>query len=402
MDLLASFQIAWRSLLVNKLRSLLTMLGIIIGVAAVIIMIALSQGATAGITDRIASMGSNLLMVTGGGSRGPVRNTSVGQLSMEDVKAIKQLPMVQYVAPEAGTEVTVAAGSATWTASLTGTVPELQSIKNWPASQGGFFTESDVQRNSMVAVLGQTVVSNLFSDGISPLGTRIRLNGLDFTVIGVLTAKGSGGMGDDQDNTIYVPITTAQQKLLGNRNVRMIDVQATSKEALPSLQESLTTLLRQRHRLPANSEDDFRIMDMAQLLSTVEDTTKIMTFLLGGIAAVSLIVGGIGIMNIMLVSVTERTREIGIRMAVGATTQAILTQFLIESLLLGIIGGGIGILIGWGVTGFLGWLSGWKMIIAPWLVFFALAFSMLVGLFFGYYPARKAANSSPIEALRFE
>lgn len=403
MDLLATLQIAWRSLIVNKMRSILTALGIIIGVAAVIVMVALSQGATAGITERIASMGSNLLMVTPGGSFGPVRGTSVGQLTLLDVQAIDSLPMVQYVAPEASSgSVTVTAGSSTWTASLSGTVPQLQDIKNWPTYQGGFFSDDDVQRGTFVAVVGQTVVDNLFPNGMNALGGSIHINGLPFTVIGVLTPRGAEGMGGDQDNTIYIPITTAQQRLLGANSMRLINVQAVSKDALPALQEAVTSLLRQRHRLPATSEDDFRIQDMTQVLSTIEDTTKILTFLLGGIAAISLLVGGIGIMNIMLVSVTERTREIGIRMAVGATTHDILTQFLIEALLLSVIGGVIGILIGWGGTKILSMLAGWRMEMVPWIVALAIGFSMMVGLFFGYYPARKAANSNPIDALRFE
>jgi putative ABC transport system permease protein len=401
MNLITVIQIAWRSLLVNKLRSILTMLGIIIGVAAVIVMVALSQGATAGITDRISSMGSNLLMVMPGGGSGPVRGGSVSQLTWEDAKAISQLPMAQYVAPEVSSQVTAVVGNNTWTAAVSGTVPELRAIKDWPLAQGVFFSDQEVEGMSMVAVLGQTVVDNLFPGG-NPLSQTIRLNGLDFTVVGVLAAKGGTTTGGDQDNTIYIPLSTAQLRLLGTTNINLINVQATSQEVLPALQETLTNLLRQRHRLAATAENDFRIMDMAEVLSTIEDTTRIMTFLLGGIAAISLLVGGIGIMNIMLVSVTERTREIGIRMAVGATTRAILTQFLIESLLLSVLGGSIGILIGWGTTEVLGWLAGWRMEMVPWLIAVALGFSMAVGIFFGYYPAKKAANADPIEALRFE
>jgi len=402
MDLLATLQIAWRSLLVNKMRSILTMLGIIIGVAAVIVVVALGQGATSGITDRIASMGSNLLMVMPGGSSGPVRGTAVGQLTWEDAQAIGKLPLVKNVAPQVSTQATLANGNTTWTASVTGTVLQLQEIKDWPTSQGGFFTDEELQRVSMVAVLGQTVVDNLFSKGSNPLGATIRINGLPFTVVGVLTAKGAGGTGNDQDNTIYIPLTTAQQRMLGTKNVQMINVQAISQEALPALQETVTSLLRQRHRLSSSSENDFRIVDMAEVLSTVEDTTKIMTFLLAGIAAISLVVGGIGIMNIMLVSVTERTREIGIRMAVGATSDDILVQFMIESLLLSVIGGICGTLIGWSGTRILSLVAGWSMKIVPWVVLLAIGFAMMVGLFFGFYPARKAASANPIEALRFE
>ncbi|MEN6389665.1 MAG: ABC transporter permease [Syntrophomonas sp.] len=402
MDLVSTIQMAWRSLLVNKMRSFLTMLGIIIGVGAVIAMVALSQGTSSGITDRISSMGANLLTISAGGSSGPIRGVSTAQLTNKDVEAIKTLPLVKYVAGEASTNgVTVALGSDTWTTTVDGTAPELQLIKNWPTTQGDFFTASDVANMSRVAVLGSTVVENLFLNGGSPLGQTIRINGIDFTVIGVLSTKGSSG-GSDQDDIIYIPLSTAQQRLLGSQTVRTINVQGVSAEALTPLKEYLTTLLRQRHRLADTAEDDFRIRDMAEVLSTVEDTTKMMSFLLGGIAAVSLLVGGIGIMNIMLVSVTERTREIGVRMAIGASTRAILTQFLIEALLLCLIGGLLGVLLGWGASQLLSLLAGMTMKVSPVMAFIAMGFSLLIGLFFGYYPARKAANANPIEALRFE
>jgi len=402
MDLLMILQTAWRSITINKLRSALTALGIIIGVASVIIMVALSQGATAAITERIASMGSNLLIVMPGGTRGPVRGGSSSQLTLEDARALSALPFVQNVAPEANTEVTASFSNTTWQASLSGTTPQLQEIKNWKIEQGTFFSENDVLRMSMVAVLGKTAASNLFPAGVTPLGQTIRINGISFTVIGVLASQGAGGMGMDQDNTIYVPITTAQQKLIGNQRVRLINVQASSAEALPAVQQGITFILRQRHRLAANAEDDFRIMDMAQVLSTVEETSRTMTLLLGGIAAVSLLVGGIGIMNIMLVSVTERTREIGIRMAVGATTRDILTQFLVEAILLSVSGGVIGIILGWGLAHLFSLFSGWPTVVSPQVAILALAFSMAVGLFFGYYPAKQAASANPIEALRYE
>ena len=402
MNLWITLQIAWKSLFANKMRSILTMLGIIIGVAAVIIMVSLSQGATAGITERIAGMGSNLLMVRPGGNFGPVRGTSTTKLTYEDAQAISRLPMVKAVAPEASSQVTVTAGSNTWSTSVSGTVPQLQMIKDWSTSQGGFFSDNDVERGALVAVLGQTVVENLFPNGINNLNSDIRINGLTFTVVGVLSSKGAGGTGSDQDDTIYIPLTTAQQRFLGSTSVRVINVQATSEQALTTLKETITSLLRQRHRLASSTENDFQIQDMAEVLSTIEDTTKIMTFLLGGIAGISLLVGGIGIMNIMLVSVTERTREIGIRMAVGATTRAILTQFLIEALLLSVLGGLIGVAIGWGGTRILSMLSNLRMELVPWIIAMSLGFSLMVGLFFGYYPARKAANSNPIDALRFE
>jgi putative ABC transport system permease protein len=401
MNLRSSLKMAWQSLLVNKMRSFLTMLGVIIGVGAVIVMVALSQGTASGITDRISSMGANLLTISAGGGFGPVRGANTAQLSMGDVEAVKTLPLVKYVAAEASLNgAAVAAGNQTWTTTVDGTVPELMSIKDWPVAQGEFFDHNDVTSLNRVAVIGQTVASNLFA-GASPVGSSIKINGLTFTVIGTLEQKGSSA-GSDQDDIVYIPLGTAQQRLLGSNSVRTINVQATSPEALTPLQDYITTLLRQRHRLADNADDDFYIRDMADILSTVEDTTKMMSFLLGGIAAVSLLVGGIGIMNIMLVSVTERTREIGIRMAIGATTRAILTQFLIEALVLCFLGGIIGVLLGWGAARILCAVADLKMKIAPWLIFLSMGFSVLIGLFFGYYPARKAASSNPIEALRFE
>ncbi|HWP97765.1 MAG TPA: ABC transporter permease [Syntrophomonadaceae bacterium] len=402
MDLLSTLQMAWRSLLTNKMRSFLTMLGVIIGVGAVIAMVALSQGTSSGITDRISSMGANLLTISAGGSSGPIRGTNTAKLTNGDVEAIKELPLVKYVAAESSvSSATVAVGSTTWTTTVDGTAPELQKIKDWPTVQGDFFTQSDLNSMNRVAVLGNTVVTNLFSSASNALGKTIRINGLDFTVVGVLKSKGSSG-GSDQDDIIYIPLTTAQQRLIGSQTVRSINVQASSAAALTPLKDYITTLLRQRHRLATTADDDFRIRDMAEVLSTVQDTSKMMTFLLGGIAAVSLLVGGIGIMNIMLVSVTERTREIGIRMAIGATTRAILSQFLIEALLLCFIGGIIGVILGWGASQLLSLLAGLTMKVVPWLAALALGFSVMIGLFFGYYPARKAANSNPIEALRFE
>lgn len=401
MDLISSLKMAWQSLLANKMRSFLTMLGVIIGVGAVIAMVALSQGTATGITERISSMGSNLLTISAGGGFGPVRGANTAQLSMGDVEAIKTLPLVKYAAAEASVNgATIAAGSQTWTTTVDGTVPELMKIKEWPVAQGEFFDESDLTSMNRVAVLGQTVADNLFAGGRAT-GNTIKINGLSFTIVGVLEEKGSSS-GSDQDDIIYVPLTTAQQRLIGSSSVRTINVQATSQDALTTLKDYITTLLRQRHRLAETADDDFYIRDMADVLSTIEDTTKMMTFLLGGIAAVSLLVGGIGIMNIMLVSVTERTREIGIRMAIGATTRAILSQFLIEALLLCFLGGIIGVLLGWGAARILSVVAGLNMKIAPWLIALSMGFSVMIGLFFGYYPARKAANANPIEALRFE
>jgi len=401
MDLISSLKMAGQSLMSNKLRSFLTMLGVIIGVGAVIIMVALGQGTSSGITSRLSSMGANLLTVSSAMSMGPIRGAGGSTLTMGDVEAITQLPLVKYVAPEASTNsATISVGSATWSTTVDGTSPELQTIKTWPTVQGSFFTDDDVDGLKRVAVLGQTVVTNLFPN-TNPLGQSIRINGLSFTVVGVLKEKGDSS-GSDQDDVIYVPITTAQQRLLGTATVRSINVQAESTEALSPLKEYINTLLRQRHRISDSADDDFQVRDMTEILSTIEDTTKMLSFLLGGIAAVSLLVGGIGIMNIMLVSVTERTREIGIRMAIGATTRAILTQFLIEALLLCFIGGLIGVALGCGGAQLLSVWANLKMQVSPWLIAASMGFAIMIGLFFGYYPARQAANSDPIEALRFE
>ncbi|MDD4803000.1 MAG: ABC transporter permease [Syntrophomonas sp.] len=402
MDMYSSLKMAWHSFIANKMRSFLTMLGVIIGVGAVRAMVAMSQGTAAGITSRISSMGSNLLTISAGGSSGPIRGLTTSKLTNGDVEAIKNLPLVKYAAAESSiNNATIAIGSSTWTTTVDGTAPELMTIKNWATVQGAFFTNSDVDSVKRVAVLGNTVVANLFPDGKSPLGQSIKINGLSFNVVGVLSTKGSSGP-DDPDDIIYIPLSTAQQRLLGSATVRTISVQGINEESLTPLKEYISTLLRQRHRLAATAEDDFRIRDMAEILATLEDTTKMLTFLLGGIAGVSLLVGGIGIMNIMLVSVTERTREIGIRMAIGATTRAILTQFIIEALLLCFIGGIIGVLLGWGASELLSIFAGLTMKVELWLIAVSMGFAVMIGLFFGYYPARKASNLNPIDALRFE
>lgn len=402
MGLYMIFRTAWRSLTVNKMRSVLTALGIIIGVASVILMVSLSQGATSGITERIAANGTNVLMIRAEGGRGAMRGAGGSSLTLEDVQAIALLPYVKEVAPEAETNVTATAGSSTWSTTVDGTTPATQVIKGWKLTEGGFFTQDDVDNSALVAVIGSTVAESLFPGGNGIVGSNINLNGLAFTVIGVLPAQGAGGMGGDQDNIIYIPLSTAGQRLLGSDDIDMITVQATKQEALSFLQDAITATLRENHRLADDAEDDFRIMDMAELLATIEDTTRILSLLLGGIAAVSLIVGGIGVMNIMLVSVTERTREIGIRIAVGATSHDIQSQFLIESALLCVIGGASGTALGWGLSALLGRLLGWNMSVPLWAAGMAIIFSTLVGLIFGYYPARKAAEADPIEALRYE
>lgn len=404
MRLTGNLGIALNGLRSNKMRSLLTVLGIVIGVAAVIVMIAVGQGAQASITSRIESMGSNLLMVFPEFSRGAVRGAagSVNNLTREDAEAIAGLPYVKCVAPELSGNSTLRYESQTWTAQVTGTTPQMQYIKDWTPEEGAFFSDRDIEENALVAVIGRNVVDNLFPAGISPLGRAIGVNNLTFTVVGVLPAKGASMGGQEQDNVVYIPISTAQVRLLGVNNVRLINVQAKNAESMTFLQEMITNLLRERHRVPPQGANDFSIRNLAAVLATAEDTTRILTILLASVAGVSLLVGGIGIMNIMLVSVTERTREIGIRMAVGATERAIMTQFLVEAVTLCLLGGVIGIALGFLGSRIISSLAGWPTSVSLASVLLAVGFSAAVGIFFGYYPAKKAAGLDPIDALRYE
>lgn len=404
MILSKNMAVAVNGIKANKLRSALTMLGIIIGVSAVIIMISVGQGASKRISEQISSMGSNLLMVFPGAGQGAVRGSggNVNTLTLEDAQAISDLRMVTNVAPELSGNATMAYGSQTWTAQYDGTTPELQTIKDWPTASGSFFTEEDVAGSAPVVVLGQTVVNNLYPQGTDPIGTIIRINRLSFTVVGVLAAKGASMMGQDQDDIVYIPITTAQKRLLGVRNVRIINVQTETPESMGYVQENIETLLRERHRLTGSRENDFQVRNLTTVLETAESTTQIMTLLLASVAAVSLLVGGIGIMNIMLVSVTERTREIGLRMAVGATESNIRNQFLVEAMVLCLIGGFAGIVLGMAGSKIVSLMAGWPTSVTMYSVMLSAGFSAMIGVFFGYYPAKKAAQLDPIEALRFE
>ncbi len=400
---MTNFLLAINGLKSNKLRSSLTMLGIVIGVSAVIVMISVGQGAGKQISSAIASMGSNMLMVSPNFGQGPVRGAggSVNTLTLDDAEAIAELRMVNYVAPELSTNATIEYTSQTWTSQVVGTSPEMQLIKNWPVRIGSFFTKDDVQGTSVVAVLGKTVADNLFPSGVNPVGLTIRINKLPFTVVGVLTAKGAAMMGQDQDDTIYIPVTTAQKRLMGVNYIRMINVQTQSPESMDYVQSNIESLLRERHRL-VGVDDDFQVRNLTSVQETAENTTAIMTLLLASVAAVSLLVGGIGTMNIMLVSVTERTREIGLRMALGATFSNIRNQFLIEALVLCLLGGITGILIGIAGSYIISVIFGWPTSVTIFSVLLSVGFSAVIGIFFGFYPANKAANMDPIEALRFE
>lgn len=404
----STIKIALRALRVNKMRSALTMLGIIIGVGAVITMLAVGTGASQRISEQISSMGSNLIIILPGATTaGGVRMGAGTQptLSMGDVEAIKrEITSVSYAAPDLSEVTQVVYGNQNWATGVRGTTPDILNVRDWPLESGRSFTEQDIKSATKVCMLGQTVIENLFSN-IDPIGKIVRIKKVPFTVVGILSRKGQSPRGQDQDDVIYVPITTAQKKLIGTvfpGMVRIIMVKARSTEDLSTAEKKITELLRQRHKIGQKQENDFTVRNLTEIWQTQEQSTKVMTILLGAIASVSLLVGGIGIMNIMLVSVTERTREIGIRMAVGAKTWDIRLQFIIEALTLSLIGGITGIIIGIAGSNVLSILAGWPTIILPFSIILAFGFSGLVGIFFGIYPAHKASLLNPIEALRYE
>jgi len=404
----STIRISLRALRVNKMRSALTMLGIIIGVGAVIAMLAVGTGARQKIGEQMASMGSNLIMVLPGStSAGGVRMGAGTQptLSMGDAEAmLRECPAIAEVAPVLGGVAQVVYGNQNWSTSITGTTPGMLVVREWQLSSGRAFTSDDIRSATKVCLIGQTIVDNLFGS-ISPLGQIIRIKNIPFTVIGVLEAKGQDPGGHDQDDAIYVPVTTAQKKLFGTSfpgMVRTIMVQARSAEDLAPAEKQINELLRQRHHIGQKQDNDFTVRNLTQMMQAAEESTKVMTLLLGAIASVSLLVGGIGIMNIMLVSVTERTREIGIRMAIGAKTWDIRLQFIIEALILSLIGGVVGIIIGISGSEILSLVMDWPTIVSPLSIFLSFGFSGLVGIFFGFYPAYKASLLDPIEALRYE
>lgn len=407
-NLSSTLKISFRALRVNKMRSALTMLGVIIGVGAVIAMLAVGTGASRQIEQQLSSIGSNLIMVLPGATTaGGVRMGAGTQstLTMEDAEAIlKESSAVSDIAPVLSGVAQVVYGNQNWATGVTGTTPSMLNVRDWLLSAGRPFTEQDVKSATKVCLLGQTVVDNLFG-GIDPVGEIIRIKKIPFTVIGVLGSKGQSPTGQDQDDTIYVPVTTAQKKLFGTTRpgmVRIIMVKAKSTKDLPAAEKQINELLRQRHRIGPGEDNDFTVRNLTQMMQTAEESAKVMRLLLGAIASVSLIVGGIGIMNIMLVSVTERTREIGIRMAIGAKTWDIRLQFIIEALTLSFIGGVVGIIAGISTSHILAVFAGWTMIVSPLSILLAFGFSGLVGIFFGFYPAYKASLLDPIDALRYE
>ncbi len=404
----STFKLSFRALRVNKMRSALTMLGIIIGVGAVITMLAVGTGASERISQQIASVGSNLIIVLPGSTTsGGIRMGMGSQptLTKEDAEAIlKECPAVAEVSPIHNGVVQIVYGNQNWSTGAFGASPSILDIRDWPLSAGRNFTEQDVRSATKVCLLGQTVVDNLFGNA-DPIGQVVRIKKLPFTVIGVLERKGQSPQGQDQDDTIFMPITTAQKKIFGTAfpgMVRTIMVKARSTADLDAAEKQIIALLRQRHHLERKADNDFSTRNLTQMMQVAEQSTKVMTLLLGAIASVSLLVGGIGIMNIMLVSVTERTREIGIRMAIGAKTWDIRLQFMIEALTLSLIGGLIGIIVGISGSELLSALAGWSTIVSPLAVIMAFGFSGLVGIFFGFYPAYKASLLNPIDALRYE
>jgi putative ABC transport system permease protein len=404
----STIRISFRALKVNKMRSALTMLGIIIGVGAVIAMIAIGTGASKRIAEQISSMGSNLLMILPGATTaGGVRMGAGTQptLNMADADAIlKECPAVSDVAPVLNGVAQIVYGHQNWSTGVLGTTSGMLNVRDWPLAAGRSFTQQDVKSATKVCLLGQTVVENLFGD-MDPIGQIIRIKKIPFTVVGVLGSKGQSPQGQDQDDTIMVPVTTGQKKLFGTTfpgMVRIIMVKGKSADTLPAAEKQITELIRQRHRIGAKQDNDFTVRNLTQFMQTAEQSTKVMALLLGAIASVSLLVGGIGIMNIMLVSVTERTREIGIRMAIGAKTWDIRLQFIIEALILSLIGGFAGIIVGVSGSKIITLFAGWSTVVSPFSVFIAFGFSGLVGIFFGFYPAYKASLLDPIEALRYE
>ncbi|HXI91241.1 MAG TPA: ABC transporter permease [Blastocatellia bacterium] len=407
MNLLLTFRIAIRALGRNKLRSSLTMLGIIIGVGAVIANLAIGQGASAQIQAQIANLGNNMLYVMSGsmntgGMRGGAGTSNT--LIPEDADAIeRECPAVRAVSPGVRANGQLVFGNQNWVASsqIQGTNEKFPDIRLWPVASGDFFTEGDVRTAARVCVVGKTVADNLFS-GSDPVGLTMRIRNLPFRVVGILSTKGQNQYGQDQDDTVIVPYTTVQKKMLSQTHINQIMVSAISPSATFTAEKQITDLLRQRHKLGPNQENDFFVRNLTDVAEAADQSSKIFINLLASIASVSLLVGGIGIMNIMLVSVTERTREIGIRMAIGARSAAIRRQFLIESVTLSVVGGVFGILMGVGASITISKTLGWPTLISPVSIVASVIFSMLVGVAFGYYPARKAAGLDPIDALRYE
>ena len=407
MDLLNIIRVAFRALQRNKMRAALTMLGIIIGVSAVVAMVSIGQGAQAAVQAQIDSIGTNLLFVSAGaqnvgGVRSGTGDSGTNTLTVDDLDAVKrEVPSVAMVTPSVTTRGQLVAGNANWNTQIQGVSEQFPEIRKWAVGSGNFFSDSDVRTAGRVLVIGQTIADNLFAGG-DPVGQTIRVQNLPFQVVGVMARKGQDQQGRDQDDIAFTPYTTVQNKILGSPRVQVAFVSAVSADATYTAQDQITDLLRQRHKLGPNEPNDFTVRNMSDIAEAANETNSTMTLLLACIAGVSLLVGGIGIMNIMLVSVTERTREIGIRMAIGARSSAVRSQFLIESVVLSVTGGLFGIVLGVAVSLGIPKMLGWPTLISSMAIVGSVIFSIAVGVFFGYYPARKAASLDPIEALRYE
>ena len=400
-----SVRIALTALFANKLRSILTMLGIIIGVAAVIAMVSLGMGVRRSVQSNIASLGSNMLIVMpGSANSGGVRSAAGSSITLkyDDAKAIKtKIKNIDYVSPTVQKSYQIVNGNQNWNSTVYGVTSEYMSIRSLTIATGSFITQSDMDKRNRVAVIGTTVATNLFGTS-NPVGKNVRVNGSPYKVIGVIESKGQSSMGQDQDDVVIVPLTTAQERLMGITYVQSVNIQVSDPNKMDQVQSEVETLLRQRHHIVGDKEDDFTVRNLTSLLETMTQTTTMITLLLGSIAGISLLVGGIGIMNIMMVSVTERTREIGIRKALGATFKDIMLQFLIESVVIGVIGGLIGIVFGCLGSVAIAKAASFQTVITAAPILVSFFFSVGIGLFFGIYPARKAARLDPIEALRYE
>ena len=397
-------KLAWQSILKNRMRTLLTMLGIVIGVGAVIIMVAVGDGAKQQIQNQIGRLGTNLIVITAGASAAGGVSQGAGtfnRLQVEDADKVRsEATLLAGVSPVIDAPSIVVGPSGNWRTMINGVSTDYFTIRDWPLTSGDLFSDADVTSGRAVALLGATVAGNLFP-GSDPTGQPIRIGKTPFTVIGVLAAKGQSASGHDDDDVILMPFTTAQRRLSGNKRISQILASTYSAADIPAAQQEISQLMREAHRIP-NGPDDFTVRDQTAIAAAASSTTSVMSGLLAAIASVSLVVGGIGIMNIMLVSVTERTREIGIRMAIGARGSDVLVQFLVESVVMSLMGGSVGLAVGFGGAKLLAHFTGWATVVPLSAAFVAVGFSAAVGVFFGFYPARKAAAMNPIQALRYE